>query len=58
LESFLEQFSTAHSEEINILQLDNERSHLAKDLLIPENVYLIFQSPYSVSQPDEVQIPG
>lgn len=45
-ENFLEQFSLAYPEEIHIIQLDNARSHTAKNLSLPENVYLIFQPPY------------
>ncbi|MBW4679598.1 MAG: transposase [Microcoleus vaginatus WJT46-NPBG5] len=31
---------------LNILQLDNGRFHTSKDLVIPDNVILLFQPPY------------
>ena len=43
---FLNEFSRNHSESINILQLDNGRFHKGKNLVIPENVVLLFQPPY------------
>ena len=30
----------------NILQVDNGRFHKSKDLIVPENVILLFQPPY------------
>jgi putative transposase len=45
-EKFLELFSQAYSNEIHIIQLDNGRAHLGKDLSIPDNIILLFQPPY------------
>ena len=44
---FLEKFSKAFSESLNLLVLDNGRFHQAKSLKIPENVVLLFLPPYS-----------
>ena len=44
---FLEKFSEAFSESLNLLVLDNGRFHQAKSLKIPENVVLLFLPPYS-----------
>ena len=44
---FLDQFSTAFPESLNLLVLDNGRFHHAKSLEIPENVVLLFLPPYS-----------
>ena len=44
---FLEQFSEAFSESLNLLVLDNGRFHQAKSLKLPENVVLLFLPPYS-----------
>lgn len=46
-ETFLELFSEAYSEEIQILQLDNAPSHTSENLVVPENVILLFQPPYT-----------
>ena len=43
---FLEQFSAAYPESINILQVDNGRFHKGKNLIVPENIILLFQPPY------------
>jgi transposase len=43
---FLDEFSQAHRESINIIQVDNGRFHRGKKLVIPENVVLLFQPPY------------
>ncbi|GIV96269.1 MAG: hypothetical protein KatS3mg057_0926 [Herpetosiphonaceae bacterium] len=32
---------------LNVLLLDNAKSHKAQDLRLPENVVLVFQPPYS-----------
>jgi hypothetical protein len=46
-ETFIELFSQAYPEEIQILQLDNAPSHTTENLTIPENVILLFQPPYT-----------
>ncbi len=43
---FLDEFSKAYPDSINILQVDNGRFHKGKDLIVPENVILLFQPPY------------
>ena len=43
---FLDEFSQAYSNSLNILQVDNGRFHKGKDLIVPENVILLFQPPY------------
>ena len=44
---FLDQFSEAFPESLNLLVLDNGRFHHAKSLEIPENVVLLFLPAYS-----------
>lgn len=43
---FLNEFSKAYPDSLNILQVDNGRFHKGKDLVVPENVILLFQPPY------------
>lgn len=43
---FLDEFSKTYSASLNILQVDNGRFHISKDLVVPENVILLFQPPY------------
>jgi len=43
---FLDEFSKAYPDSVNILQVDNGRFHRGKDLIVPENVILLFQPPY------------
>ncbi len=43
---FLDEFSKAYPDSLNILQVDNGRFHNGKDLIVPENVILLFQPPY------------
>ncbi|MEP0924242.1 IS630 family transposase [Leptolyngbya sp. ST-U4] len=43
---FLDEFSKAYPNSLNILQLDNGRFHTGQDLAVPENVILLFQPPY------------
>lgn len=43
---FLDQFSLAYPDSVNILQVDNGRFHKGKDLIVPENIILLFQPPY------------
>ena len=40
------EFSQAYPNSLNILQVDNGRFHKSKDLIVPENVILLFQPPY------------
>ena len=44
---FLDQFSEAFPESLNLLVLDNGRFHHAKSLEIPENIVLLFLPAYS-----------
>ena len=44
---FLEAFSEAFPESLNVLVLDNGRFHLSDALEVPENVALLFLPPYS-----------
>ena len=46
-QAFLNEFSKTYTTSLNILQLDNGSPHLAKQLIIPENIILLFQPPYS-----------
>ena len=43
---FLDEFSQAYPDSLNILQVDNGRFHTSKKLVVPENVILLFQPPY------------
>jgi hypothetical protein len=43
---FLDEFSKTYSDSLNILQVDNGRFHTSKDLVVPDNVILLFQPPY------------
>ena len=43
---FLDEFSKTYPDSINILQVDNGRFHNGKDLILPENIVLLFQPPY------------
>ena len=44
---FIEKFSEAFADSLNVLVLDNGRFHQAKSLEIPENIVLLFLPPYS-----------
>jgi hypothetical protein len=46
-QAFLNEFSKTYRDSLNILQVDNASSPRAKNLLIPENVILLFQPAYS-----------
>lgn len=46
-EAYLHEFSQTYPNELHIIQLDNARFHTAKRLIIPDNVVLWFQPPYS-----------
>ena len=43
---FLSEFSPTYPNSLNILQVDNGRFHNGKDLIVPENIVLLFQPPY------------
>ena len=43
---FLDEFAQAYPNSLNILQVDNGRFHKSKDLIVPENIILLFQPPY------------
>ena len=43
---FLDEFSQAYPHSLNVLQVDNGRFHKSRDLIMPENVILLFQPPY------------
>ncbi|MEW6498804.1 MAG: IS630 family transposase [Cyanobacteriota bacterium] len=43
---FLDEFSRAYPDSLNVIQVDNGRFHNSKNLLVPENVILLFQPPY------------
>ena len=44
---FIEKFSEAFADSLNVLVLDNGRFHQAKSLQIPENIVFVFLPPYS-----------
>ena len=44
---YLNLLSGHYSNSINIIQLDNGAIHKAKKLIIPNNIILLFQPPYS-----------
>ncbi|UBF29655.1 IS630 family transposase [Kovacikia minuta CCNUW1] len=43
---FLDQFSQAYPDSLNILQVDNGAFHKAKHLVLSNNIMLLFQPPY------------
>lgn len=43
---FLDEFSAHYPDSLNILQVDNGRFHKSKDLVVPDNIILLFQPPY------------
>ena len=45
-QKFLDEFSLAYPNSINILQVDNGRFHSGKALIVPKNIILLFQPPY------------
>lgn len=47
VQRFLDEFARARPDTLNVLLLDNARSHTAKTLRVPENVILLFQPPYA-----------
>lgn len=44
---FLDEFSVSYRNDFNILLLDNSLTHKAKNLVIPDNIALLFLPPYS-----------
>ena len=40
------ELSQGYPNSLNILQVDNGRFHKGKDLVVPENIILLFQPPY------------
>lgn len=46
-QAFLDEFSTAYSDSLNVLVLDGAGAHTAAALKVPENVILLFLPPYS-----------
>ena len=46
-EYFLQEFSQQEPLDLHILQLDNGPLHTKIDLVVPDNVILLFQPPYS-----------
>jgi transposase len=47
VQRFLDAFARARPDTLNVLLLDNARSHTAKTLRVPEHVILLFQPPYA-----------
>ncbi|WP_432813160.1 IS630 family transposase [Pantanalinema sp. GBBB05] len=45
-QQFLNEFSQAFPDSLNILQVDNGRFHKAKRLQVPKNIILLFQPPH------------
>jgi transposase len=45
-QEFLNQFSQAYRDSLNVLQVDRGRFHTSKKLVVPENVILLLQPPY------------
>ncbi|NJL22224.1 MAG: IS630 family transposase [Leptolyngbyaceae cyanobacterium SM1_3_5] len=43
---FLDEFSQAYPDSLNIVQVDNGRFHQGKELVVPQNIVLLFQPPY------------
>jgi hypothetical protein len=44
---FLDQVSKAHGQDFMVMVLDGASSHKCKDLIVPENITLVFLPPYS-----------
>jgi transposase len=43
---FLDEFAKTYSDSLNVMQVDNGRFHTSKQLVVPENIILLFQPPY------------
>lgn len=46
-EQFLQLVSEQFPDSLNLIQLDNSGAHTAASIVIPENILLVFQPPYS-----------
>ena len=46
-ERFLKEFSEQNPTDFHVLQVDNASFHKARDLVLPDNVMLLYQPPYS-----------
>ena len=46
-QGFLNEFSEKNPTDFHVLQLDNASFHTAKELVLPDNVMLLYQPPYS-----------
>lgn len=46
-EKFLKEFSEKNQTDFHVIQVDNASFHTAKDLILPDNVMLLYQPPYS-----------
>ena len=44
---FLDQVGKAHGQDFMVMVLDGASSHKCKDLVVPENITLVFLPPYS-----------
>lgn len=44
---FLDEFADARPQTLNVLLLDNSRCHTAASLVVPTNIVLVFQPPYT-----------
>ena len=47
VQQFLDDFARTNPEPLHVILMDNARSHTAKTLVLPPNVVLVFQPPYS-----------
>ena len=47
VQRFLDDFAQAYPKSLNLILMDNASTHRAKALVIPSNVVLVFQPPYS-----------
>lgn len=47
VQRFLDDFAQAYPKSLNLILLDNASTHRAKALVLPPNVVLVFQPPYS-----------
>lgn len=47
MSAFLRKIAKAHPEEFLVMVLDGAPSHRCKDLVVPENMRLVFLPPYS-----------
>lgn len=47
VQRFLDDFAQAYPKSLNLILMDNASTHRAKALVLPPNVVLVFQPPYS-----------